>query len=206
MLKNVRNLAIILLICISTAAKAQNFNSGIRLGANFSQIDGDHMSGYNRAGIVGGIFVCYPFKGNWEGQFEMLFSQKGSEMNDSVLTGDWELLRIDYIEVPVMMNYRLNKKVKFNFGLGGAYMIGNYFIGKNNVYQTNVEWIKKGEFNGTVGVQYYFTPKLSIFGRFTYSLLGINKQGSQFAYYVYDGGMANNIISFGAYYSFLNAK
>jgi hypothetical protein len=127
--------------------------------------------------------------------------------NDSITyIGDWELLRIDYIEVPVMVNYKLSKKVKFSFGLGGAYMISNYFIGKNNVYANNVDWLKMGEFNGTAGVQYYFTPKFSVFGRFTYSLLGINKQGSQFAYYVYDGGMANNVISFGACYSFLSQK
>jgi len=197
-------------------AKAQQFNAGFRLGANFCQIDGDHMVGYNQGGLVGGVFVSYPFSDRWEGQFEMLFSQKGSSrlLTDSIQqAGPWDVLQINYIEVPVMMNYKLTPRLKLSMGLGGALMIGNHFVGLKNDVRDNVDFVTRGEFSGTVGAQYYFSPRFSLFGRFTYSLIGINKPNSAVSaatnalgYYVYDGGMANNVISFGLYFSFLKNK
>jgi|GEM_PF-415113 len=210
----------VLLICTTNISHAQNFNAGFRLGGNFCQIDGDKMSGYNLLGLVGGVFVSYRFNKAWEGQFEMLYSQKGSQRvtTDSSannIGGAWDLFRIDYIEVPVMVNFILSKKIKLSGGLGGGLMVGNYFIGRgNNVYIHNAELgasnkdlgITKGEFSGTIGAQYFFSPKFSLYGRFTYSLLGINKPNglsgaaNAVAFYVYDGGLANNVISFGLYY------
>jgi hypothetical protein len=203
---------IILLVALVTLTNTlchAQFNAGLRLGLNACQIDGDRMGGYNLAGIVGGVFVSYPFNNRWEGQFEMLFSQKGSARlvnADTVQAGPWDLLRIDYIEVPVMVNYKLSPKLKFSGGLGGALMIHNHFEGKANDIQENVTWIKKGEFNGTVGMQYYFTPKFSAYARFTYSLLGIDTSKYLGAFYLYDGGLANNVLSFGVYYSFLGGN
>jgi len=206
-------LIIVILVFANVETNAQ-FNAGFRLGANFCQIDGDKMSGYDLAGIVGGMFVSYPINSKWEGQFEMLFSQKGSEKppdttssyasyNSSTSGGSWNKLLINYIEVPVMVNYKVSKKIKLSGGLGGAFMISNQYVSRNYLYENNVDFITKGEFSGTVGVQYYFTPKFSAFCRFTYSLLGINAQGGAGAFYIYDGGLANNVISFGAYYAFL---
>jgi hypothetical protein len=192
-----------------TIADGQHFNAGLRLGANFAQIDGDRMEGYNLGGIVGGVFVSYPFKDKWEGQFEMLFSQKGSQRvinADTIQPGDWDLLRINYIEVPIMVNYRLSQKIKLCAGIGGAYMISNHFETTNNVIMNNIDGITKGELSGTGGFQYYFTPKFSVYARFTYSLLGINQHGGQLSYYVYSGGLANNVVSFGGYYSFIGDR
>jgi hypothetical protein len=214
----------IFLICTANICHAQYFNAGFRLGGNLCQIDGDQMSGYNLLGLVGGVFVAYHFNDKWEGQFEMLYSQKGSQRvtTDSSaanFNGIWDEFRIDYIEVPVMVNYNLNKKFKLSAGLGAALMVGNDFIGRgNNVFIHNAELgssnvdlgITKGEFSGTIGVQYFFTPKLSLYGRFTYSLAGINKPNNGLsastnatAFYIYDGGLANNVISFGLYYYML---
>jgi len=198
-----------------TAHAQQRFNAGIRLGANFCQIDGDQMSGYNMGGLVAGVFVSYPFNSRWEGQFEMLFSQKGSQrVIDSIpQPGLWDLLRINYLEVPLMVNCKLTPRFKLSGGLGLGYMISNHFEGMSNYIRDNVDFITKLEFNGTLGAQYYISPRFSIFGRFTYSLLGINKPQSGIpgyisstAFYFYDSGMANNVISFGLYYSFLKNK
>ncbi len=208
----------IILICTANIAHAQYFNAGFRLGANFCQIDGDDMIGYNLIGLVGGVFVAYHFNEKWDGQFEMLYSQKGSQRvtTDSTannINGDWDLLRLDYIEVPVMVNYNLSKKVKLSGGLGGGLLVGDYFISKgpyNNYTQKNADIVTKGELNGTIGAQYFITPKLSVYGRFTYSLIGINKPNNAVngvtnatLYYLYDGGLANNVISFGLYYYML---
>jgi len=215
-MKNIFFLTIIL-ICTANITHAQYFNAGFRLGGNLCQIDGDQMVGYNLLGLVGGVFVSYHFNPQWEGQFEMLYSQKGSQRvtSDSSannINGIWDLFRIDYIEVPVMVNYNLSKKVKLSGGLGAAMMVGNYFIGRgNNVYLHNADLgITKGEFSGTLGAQYMLSPKFSIYGRFTYSLIGINKPNNALsgatnatAFYVYDGGLANNVISFGLYYYML---
>src|ERR1035441_1793598 len=93
-------LVLVVLFCSAKICNAQYFNAGFRLGANFCQIDGDRMSGYNMGGIVGGVFVTYHFSSKWEGQFEMLYSQKGSQrviQDTSQNNGLWDLLRINYI-------------------------------------------------------------------------------------------------------------
>jgi len=206
----------LMLIGTANICNGQYFNAGFRLGGNFCQIDGDNMSGYNLAGLVGGVFATYQFSNIWEGQFEMLYSQKGSERVTSDtsannVNGIWDLFRIDYVEVPVMVNCILSKKIKLSGGLGAGMMIGNHYVGKNNnVILNNIDAVTKGELSGTIGLQYFFTPRISVYGRFTYSLIGINKPNNALspalnatAFYLYDGGMANNVISFGLYYYML---
>src|SRR5689334_3120325 len=60
-------------------ANAQDFKSGLRLGVNAAQINGDGMGGFNKPGFVGGLFVRYDFTQRVSGQFEMLYSAKGSK-------------------------------------------------------------------------------------------------------------------------------
>ena len=53
---------------------AQDFSFGLRLGPNFSQIDGDEASGYNKIGYHIGIFTSYPFSSIRSANLELSYT------------------------------------------------------------------------------------------------------------------------------------
>jgi hypothetical protein len=193
------------MLSLPFVSKAQHFESAIRLGVNATQINGDNMAGFHEAGLVAGLQVSYPFSTHWSGAFEMLWSQKGSAaVVDSgfVATGDaWFKLRLNYIEVPVMVQYKLNKRINFQAGLGWAYLFNNnfepYYGG-----DSKAQFMKKMEFSTTFGAAYRFADHWSLFARYTNSLLPVNKNSSLYAAYIYGSGLYNIVASFGILYHF----
>src|SRR5690554_2436533 len=84
---------------------AQGFNTGILAGINASQVSGDNYSGFNKAGILVGLFTNLDVSEKVNLQFEINYSQKGSRKNPKTDEGDHEffLLRLNYIEVPMLV-------------------------------------------------------------------------------------------------------
>src|SRR5258706_10632378 len=89
-------------ILITNLIYAQNFNAGLRFGIDGSQVNGDNLSGFNKAGIIAGAYVSRKFSDLISLQMEMVYIQKGSrkptDMNNS-----YYRLRVHYIEVPVLV-------------------------------------------------------------------------------------------------------
>ena len=61
---------------------AQDFGAQLFLGANFSQVDGDQMGGYNKLGANVGIQINRPTNNDWESAFEIRYSMKGSKKSN----------------------------------------------------------------------------------------------------------------------------
>lgn len=189
-----------------SALSAQEFRSGLRLGLNASQIDGDHMGGYRKAGPVAGLYVAYPFSKKWAGQFEMLYSQKGSKRQFSVMTGggpgDWNKLTLHYLEVPVMMEYTLSEKVRLYGGLGGAYLFGAQLEDLLGL-EADADFFDKYELSATAGATYRVGDRLSLFGRHTNSVFSIWKKDAPVLGYYKRYGFYSLVASFGVYYNFV---
>lgn len=49
-----------LVVMASSESKAQVFYGGLQLGINGSQIWGDQMSGFNKGGVLAGVFIDFP--------------------------------------------------------------------------------------------------------------------------------------------------
>jgi hypothetical protein len=192
---------------ISTSS-AQTFRSGLRLGLNASQINGDEMAGFDKAGPVGGLYVSTPFSNKWSGQFEMLYSQKGSKRkftDAGAGPGLWNVLRLHYLELPVMMNYNLNKKISFHGGLGAAYLFGSYWEDDRGG-ERDADFVKKYEINSLIGGQYLLGKKVSLYVRYTNSLLPIAKGEIPMVVQSRLRGMFSAVASFGFYYHFVPMK
>ena len=70
----------VLLFCwfLTYNIKGQNFDGGIILGISTSQVRGDDLAGFNKAGILAGAFVNKKISQLLSLQMEMTYIQKGS--------------------------------------------------------------------------------------------------------------------------------
>lgn len=209
MIKYIQKSVFFLLLLTPIFSNAQQFKSGIRAGINACQIGGDRMAGFHQLGIVGGLFTAYNYNSNFDYQIEMLFSQKGSRRNFSaqnVSYGSWDVLRLDYIEVPLLLVYKLNDKIKLQGGIGIGYLFNTHWEDGYGSINQQAGFIKKIELNGTLGITYALTDHFDLFARYTNSLLPIGKDNSTMGYITYDSGLINIIASFGLYLNFLAAN
>ena len=72
---------VIVMVCSfggSLTAQRQGFDMKLVAGANFSQLDGDGLSGFDKFGLVGGVEIAYPLSVNRAFSIGILYDQKGS--------------------------------------------------------------------------------------------------------------------------------
>ena len=77
------------------------FTATILAGAAFTQIDGDEDGSYSKVGFIGGVRGGVVFGPRMELATEILFSQKGSYIQNIDKT-----YHLDYVEVPVLFYYK----------------------------------------------------------------------------------------------------
>lgn len=109
-----KHIVLLGLLLLSVTANAQErFRAGIIAG-----LAGTELAGYNpgkltfrKAGIVGGGMVNARFNNRNSFQFEILYSQKGSQQKADTLANDttFNRLALDYLEVPFI--FRRNLKI-----------------------------------------------------------------------------------------------
>lgn len=115
---------------------AQNFFGGLILGGTASQVGGDARGGYNKIGIVGGAFAGLNLNDDFDVQMELKYIQKGSYSTDVENRPAYDpfLIKLDYIDLPVVLSYNLNRInvndinlswLKFELGLSFDFLI-NY--------------------------------------------------------------------------------
>jgi hypothetical protein len=164
------------------------FYGGLLLGANFSQIDGDYYAGYHKVGLnVGGIAYAQ-LKTHLALSMEILYSEKGSKISSSdplrlvsvnnvtYATTDYGI-KLNYAEVPVMINYF--DKRKSHAGIGFAY--GRLVSATENITTypspppvdlTKYDF-KKDALDAIAGVDLHLWKGLFLNFRFQYSLLPV---------------------------------
>lgn len=189
-------------------ASAQNFNAGVLVGVNASQIRGDSYSGFNKAGALIGIYSDFVFSEEFSFQFELNYSQKGSRKNQDLENGDVDffLLRMNYIEVPLMIRW---KKGKFTYETGLYYgQFLNYHLeDENGVTQLEPEWnqFSNSDFGGLIGLNYNFTKHLIMNWRYNHSILSIRDFDSE-ANFWFNDGMFHQYLSFSFRYEFFGSN
>ncbi len=228
-----RKLSKIMIPCIMihlmscSSLHSQGFKGGLLAGITTSQVDGDNMSGYNKFGFQGGVFVKTYFNPGNLSAFTFQYTGKAGDTTDVVLKPRWALQlglkyagkgaanRFDpdnpvirqnilhYVEFPVLMNYYYHDKWFFEGGLIPGYL--NKSISKvlGNT-STNSRDYNKFDLAGALGVNYLFSPQIWLNMRFSYSLFPFYKtQAFSNCRPAYASGcFFNNVIRFGLYYQF----
>lgn len=196
---------IILLIISSVAGFSQDFNAGIQFGITATQVTGDQLSGFNKAGLFGGVYVNRPLGNIGEGQFEINFIQKGSRKNARPDKGDYEsyLLRLNYVEVPVMYRFRLKNFLRIETGVMFAYLINSkeFDIQGQVTPDPTVNGFKKLDFSAFAGLNYKINDNLALSIRYSYSVLAIRPK-PQTVTYRYNSGQFNEVVCTTLQYQF----
>ncbi len=115
--------AILFLCCFtySLAVDAQSFDAYVELGINASQIDGDELAGYNQPGLRLGAHVALPLDSGWLVRTGMVYSGKGSRHGER--DPIFQILRVNYLELPIVAQYALLKQVSLTAGFTANYRI-----------------------------------------------------------------------------------
>lgn len=157
------------------------FYGGLKLGANFSQIDGDGFSGYHKVGFAGeGIVYVKPFPvvGFSLG---LGYAQKGCHESSLIGTNIGPAVfryrvHLQYVEVPLMI--QIFTPGRLHYSLGVAY--NRLLSSKEESEDINQIAIspdlypfEKQELSGIVGINFKVYRSFFLCGQYEYSLSSI---------------------------------
>lgn len=106
-------------------AKAQLFRAEVTGGIAGSQVSGDELSGFNKAGIYAGLGVRTSLNKEFEIGFKILYFQKGSRqrLKSDEPDSSFYLLRLNYMEVPLTLRYAISKSFYIEAGPSLGYLV-----------------------------------------------------------------------------------
>ncbi|HOB77133.1 MAG: outer membrane beta-barrel protein [Bacteroidales bacterium] len=193
----------LILLLISTFLTAQNFGGGFSIALNGSQVSGDQLSGFDKFGVRTGVFTFYNISEQSKLKLELVFSQKGSRKNPTSEDPTSFLLKLNYVEIPLLFEYKLPIKHLYVFvGLAGGILTKT----KDNIWDENglvvmLEPFYKFEFSCLVGFNFNFNESHQMFFELDQSILPIRKHYSGATYY-FNRGVYNTVITLGYAFTF----
>lgn len=181
---------------------SQMFFGGVKGGVGGSQVSGDMLAGFDKAGLHGGFFAGISLSDRSNIRMEMLYVQKGSRQNAKPDKGIYTsyLLRLNYFELPVIYTWRGNDYFELEGGLSYGYLIKN----------TDVEWDESGllpsarpfekfEISIQLGMNYLLNEQMKINFRLNNSILPVREHASG-ATFRLNLGQYNTLLMFGFVY------
>lgn len=214
-----RNLLIILCLFSFFTGKAQQFEGGMFAGMDFSQVDGDTYSGYNRLGGLVGGFIKLPLTEKWYLRLEMEYIMKGSvhnfNPNNPADSNNVDYVnKTSYVQVPFLLEYDLEtaltsvnfpdylRKIRLFGGLSGAVLMSHKEL--INQYETGPPYPGFADLNFTMifGLQYMIGPQWYVDYRWDNSITSI-RTGNAPGYIRRFGGpfgQFNNLMALSLFY------
>lgn len=200
--------SIISFLCIflTCSIQAQNFGGGIVLGISSSQVSGDNLSGFNKAGLLIGVFTNKSISDVLGFQMEMTYIQKGSNNpnihdyeNRNYLKED---ISTSYIEIPLLLQYDQIKKIKIEGGVLIGYLIDGYYNDSNGriLNYNDINPFINYDIGLLLGINYKYSKNISLNIRLANSILPIGTEDYETTYNSYTKGKYNSVLSFSLYY------
>jgi len=186
-------------------ASAQKFEGGMLAGLVGSQVAGDPSSGYNKLGFYAGVFANRQFTLKSGAQFEMYYIQKGARENPTEKNGNFQyLLCINYIELPILYQFTINKRLTIESGIAYSYLIGEPYEEAN--YSTSVpdNEFHKSSATFILGIDVVLTNHLSASFRTNNSITPIRDHASG-AKRFFNRGQYSDALTFGLVYNFYSS-
>ena len=180
---------------------AQKFEGGIVLGLVGSQVAGDQLSGYKKAGLNAGGWINLPIGEKSKLQMELTYIQKGSRENPDYEKGRFDsyLMRLGYVQLPFIYLYQYNNLIGFEAGLGMNFLI--HSNEKFNGYETIESPFKGTNLCFTAGISVRITDLIRVSLRTDNSLFSIRKNrvtGDVWRFW--DHGQFSDALVLSAYY------
>jgi hypothetical protein len=124
-----------------TLRRRQVVSIGPKIGVNLSDLNGDVNNHSLQPGISAGAMLTYSVVNTFGISVEALYSQKGAKFKNTAYNGASNNFnrRLNYIEVPVLARYFLNKSGDFR---------PNLFIGPDFGFKLNAKDVNRKITNG----------------------------------------------------------
>lgn len=170
----------------------RTFYGGLLFGVNLTQVDGDNYAGYHKAGLNAGGIVYMNLGEHIAPSLEILFSQKGSRGHKEQLSNTNTYLiqhydiKLNYAEVPIMLNYFDRRKSHFGAGFSYSQLISSQETvvtpktGSTSVFPDSIDLDKaypfrKFDINFLISGSLHLYKGLFLDVRFQYSVIPIRK-------------------------------
>ncbi len=164
-------------ILVAEQSQAQFFKASVIGSANFAQVDGDHIAGYNKLGLNAGIGIYHDLDETASLGFEILYAQKGSKLvndPDAALQPIY-IIKSNYIDFPLVYTKRLPtvEQLTFHTGLSVDVNLGGTI--DDGITATDAEF-NPLEIAFLLGSTYDFSDQLGFRVRHAYSLNKISSK------------------------------
>lgn len=167
-------LSLLFVVCFASSVSAQGFGARLLLGANFSQVDGDQLGGYNKLGANFGLEINRKISDDLEGAFEIRFSMKGARKvidQEAAVPDPTLILRYNYLEVPLLLKYTHWDRI---IPYAGVSIGVNVFNERDDDGRVgDEENLNPTEVALQLGGTYMITEKIGLDLRHGYSLLSV---------------------------------
>ena len=194
-------------LALSLPGRAQEEGKGLRVsvvaGLAASQIDGDGLGGYDKAGLIAGAAAKFSFSEKWALQPELLFVQKGSRspVSDSLsvtLQPDQQTLferwRVNVIEIPVLVTWQFLPRFSFQAGPGFGYILAVKADQGYGIFEDKTSNFQKVDLTGIAAFEFSIADWLGLNLRYDYSLMPYTKGAPSFYVEPSRPGFYNNSI------------
>lgn len=162
-------------ILMSQLAFSQAFKAGIFAGLVSSQVDGDKSEGYHKMGFQAGAFSKYVFNEQLFLNTELKYIQKGSKHSDAK-DNLYFTIQLNYVEVPVLIQYQVNEHFVFGGGLSYAYLLKANVDDPFGAVPQDYLVYKEYDMNVLAQMKYLLGEHFWVDFKFAYSILYITKE------------------------------
>ena len=192
---------LLILLSLPLAINAQSFKASIIGGINASQVSGDELGGFNKAGVMFGGSAILPVTPKSDVAVELLFIQKGSKTPTSKdnNNADYYKMSLNYLEVQINYTYHASKKIGMHVGPTFGVLIGEKEEDIAGELTERPEF-QKTEIGIAGGLSFHFSEKVGLYMRLSNSLLPIRKMGADTRYF--KSGQYNSGLAFFLTYTF----
>lgn len=207
MQKRIIFLFTILLIFSAFSLHAQIIQGEVIGGLNFSKVEGDRVNNgmfkFNKPGVQIGVGAIIPLQHNFSTTFELLFNQKGAykRYGQPDSAQPMYLSRLNYAEIPLLIQY--TDKGKYTFGIGASYsrLIGVKWVVNGRIISNNINdgYYYKDNFDWIADFKFRLYKQLKLNVRYAYSLKSISTGKKLFTTIggvSQDANQRNSMISF----------
>ena len=189
----------ILLFCgfLTLSVQSQNFGGGLIAGISTSQVSGDRLGGFNKIGLLAGVYTNLKVQDDLILQFEITYIEKGSR-NPDIHINYINEITLSYVEVPISINLQQKENLGVEVGILPAFIISSKM--NDDYSETNISPpFEKYDFGIFAGINYHLSNKIILNSRISNSIIPIRPHISG-ATTVWNKGQYNTILSFTIHY------
>ena len=198
-----------LVFLFDVRVQSQIIKGFVATGLNMAQVDGDEAYGYKLPGVNVGLGVMIPFKKNWDISLETSYTQKGAnqraQYTSDSLNGAYKL-RLNYLEIPLMLHYTDKEFITVGSGLSWARLVSatEFEHGRQTNTTADNKVYDPNDISVLLDLKMKISGKLKFNFRYQYSMLHIRTRT-----FTTLGGTStwsrhqyNNVLSFRLFYIF----